>query len=122
MSDLSVLIPARNEMFLQNTIDDVLKNIRGDTEIIVVLDGYESKAHPGGTWPDYGMPMHERVTVVHRPVSIGQRGATNEAARLSTSKYIMKLDAHCAVAQGFDVPINSASAWIFSGKGSGRRG
>ena len=105
MSDLSVLIPARNEMFLQNTIDDVLKNIRGDTEIIVVLDGYESKAHPGGTWPDYGMPMHERVTVVHRPVSIGQRGATNEAARLSTSKYIMKLDAHCAVAQGFDVQL-----------------
>ena len=37
--DLSVLIPARNEMFLQRTVDDVLKYKQADTEIIVVLDG-----------------------------------------------------------------------------------
>jgi len=96
MADLSVLIPARQEMFLQRTVEDVLENMRGDTEIIVVLDGY---------WPDQGMPLHDRVTIIHRPESIGQRAATNEAARVSRAKYVMKLDAHCAVAQGFDVQL-----------------
>ena len=93
MSDLSVLIPSRNEMFLKRTVDDVLKNIRADTDIIVVLDG---------AWADPGLEQNDRVTVIHRPESIGQRAATNEAARMSTASYIMKLDAHCSVAEGFD--------------------
>jgi glycosyltransferase involved in cell wall biosynthesis len=93
MPDLSVLIPARNEMFLQRTIDDVQKNIRADTEIIVVLDGY---------WPEKPIPKQPNLTVIHRPVSIGQRAATNEAARVSAAPYIMKLDAHCAMGEGFD--------------------
>jgi hypothetical protein len=37
--DLSVLIPARNEMFLTQTIEDILSKIEADTEIIAVLDG-----------------------------------------------------------------------------------
>jgi len=96
MADLSVIIAAREEEFLQNTIDDVLKKMRGDTEIIVILDGY---------WPDNGMPIHERVTVVHHEESIGQRAAVNEGARISKAKYIMKLDAHCSVGRGFDLKL-----------------
>lgn len=96
MTDLSVLIPARAEMFLGRTVEDVLEHSQGDTEIIVVLDG---------AWPDPGLPVHERVTVIHRPVSIGQRAATNEAARVSDAKYVMKLDAHCGMAPGFDVEL-----------------
>ena len=41
--DLSILIPARNEMFLARTVKDILAHIEGDTEIIVVCDG---------NWPD----------------------------------------------------------------------
>ena len=37
--DTSILIPSRNEMFLAKTIEDLLQNIRGKTEIIAVLDG-----------------------------------------------------------------------------------
>lgn len=33
---------------------------------------------------------------------IGQRAATNLAARLSSAKYVMKCDAHCAFGPGFD--------------------
>lgn len=94
--DLSVLIPARNEMFLEHTIDSVQSSIRGSTEIIVVLDGY---------WPDRGIPQQPNLTVIHRPESIGQRAATNEAARVSSASFIMKLDAHCAVGEGFDVVL-----------------
>jgi len=43
MRDLSVVIPARKEMFLQRTIESVLSNIEADTEVIAVCDGY---------WPD----------------------------------------------------------------------
>lgn len=96
MTDLSVLIPARNEMFLARTIQDVLENIEGDSEIIAVLDG---------GWADPPIADHPRVTLIHHAQSIGQRAAVNEAARVSTAKYIMKADAHCAFDKGFDVKL-----------------
>jgi len=96
--DLSILIPARNEMFLQRTIEDILAHIEGKTEIIVVLDGQ---------WPEPGLPQYDNVTIIYNDVSIGQRAATNQAARLSTAKYVMKVDAHCAFDQGFDVKMMS---------------
>lgn len=94
--ELSVLIPARSEMFLARTIQDVLEHAEADTEIIAVLDG---------AWADPPIPDHPRVTLIHHAESIGQRAAVNEAARLSNAKYIMKLDAHCALDQGFDVKL-----------------
>jgi len=96
MTDLSILIPARNEMFLENTIQDILKNMRGDTEIIAVLDG---------KWPVRPLEQHDRVTILYYPQSIGQRAATNRAASLSSARYVMKLDAHCAFDEGFDVKL-----------------
>jgi len=96
MTDLSILIPARNEIFLKRTIEDILEHIEGNTEIIAVLDGY---------WPDPGIPDNPRVTIIHHTESIGQRAATNEAARLSQAEYLMKVDAHCAFDQGFDIKL-----------------
>lgn len=93
MSDLSVIIPARNEIFLQRTIVDVLEHSEADTEVIAICDGY---------WPDPPVLDHPRITVVHHTESIGQRAATNEGARISRAKYIMKADAHCAFGKGFD--------------------
>ena len=96
MTDVSVIIPARNEEFLQQTIDDVLSNIRADSEVIAILDGY---------WPEVGIPQHERLTIMHYEQSIGQRAAVNEGARLSDAAFVMKLDAHCGVDEGFDVKL-----------------
>jgi glycosyltransferase involved in cell wall biosynthesis len=96
MVDLSILIPSRNEMFLARTIQDILENIEGDTEVIVVLDG---------EWADPPLVQHPKVTIIHHPISIGQRAATNEAARTSTAKYLMKVDAHCAFDKGFDMKM-----------------
>lgn len=94
--DLSILIPARNEMFLSRTVEDILKNIRGDTEVIVALDG---------CWAEPQILMNERVNVLHFGKAIGQRAITNQAARLSKAKYLMKVDAHCAFDEGFDVKL-----------------
>lgn len=93
MPKLSILIPARNEMFLAKTIENILENIEDDTEIIAVLDG---------AWADPPIHDHPRVTLVYLPESIGQRAATNLACKLSTAKYVMKCDAHCAFDKGFD--------------------
>jgi glycosyltransferase involved in cell wall biosynthesis len=86
----------RNEEFMGRTIDDVLSNSRGDTRVICVLDGY---------WPDPPLPDNPRVTVIHHTEPVGQRAAFNEGARLSQAKYIMKLDAHCSVGEGFDIQL-----------------
>lgn len=96
MADLSVLIPARNEQFLNHTIRDILTHSAGDTEILVGLDG---------AWPIEPIPDHPRVTIVHVPESIGQRAMTNVLARISQAKYVMKVDAHCAFDDGFDVKL-----------------
>jgi len=94
--DLSILIPARNEEFLARTVQNILQNIRGNTEVIVSLDGY---------WG--AVPVDPRVTVIHFPESIGQRAGTNQLARLSKAKYVMKVDAHCCFDEGFDVKLMS---------------
>jgi len=96
MRDLSVIIAARNEIFLQRTIEDLLANKRADTEIIAVLDGY---------WPTPSIKDHKDVIIIHNTESIGQRAAVNQAARMSKAKYIMKTDAHCAFDKGFDVKL-----------------
>ena len=93
MRDLSVIIPARCEMFLKRTIEDVLENMEADTEIIVICDG---------NWPEPSVQDHPRVTIVHHTESIGQRAATNEGARISQAKFVMKADAHCSFGKGFD--------------------
>lgn len=91
--DLSILIPARNEEFLARTIEDILSNIEADTEVIVVLDG---------EWANPPVLQHKRVNVIYLAEPIGQRAATNLAARLSDAKYLMKVDAHCSFDKGFD--------------------
>lgn len=96
MTDLSVLIPARNEMFLAKTIEDILENVEGNTEIIAVCDG---------NWPKPPVKNHSRVSLIYHSESIGQRAATNEAAKLSQAKFIMKCDAHCAFDKGFDIKL-----------------
>ena len=93
---LSIIIPARNEMFLKRTIEDIIENMEGNTEIIVVLDG---------ALADPPIPQNEKVTIIYHPESIGQRGACNEAAKISDAEYIMKADAHCTFDKGFDVKM-----------------
>lgn len=90
---LSCVIPGLNEEFFQETVTNILENSGPRTEIIAVLDGY---------WPPNGLKSHERLRIIHNEKPLGQRQATNQGVRLSEAKFIMKLDAHCAVSKGFD--------------------
>ena len=86
-------------MWLARTIEDILEHAEGDTEILVGLDG---------TWAEPPIRDHPRVTLLHVSESIGQRQMTNQLARLSSARYVMKVDAHCAFDQGFDVKMMGA--------------
>ena len=97
--DLSILIPSRNEMFISNTVADLVKNKRGKTQIIVGLDGQ---------WADPPIIDHEDVVIYYSPVALGQRGMTNQLCRLSDAKYVAKTDAHCCFAEGFDTVLLEA--------------
>ena len=95
---VSVLIPARNEVYLQKTIDSILSAAEGDIEIVAVCDGY---------WPDPPIQDDPRVTLIHHTEAIGQRPAINEAARIATGKYVLKTDGHSMFDQGFDVKLKA---------------
>lgn len=97
--DLSILIPALKEEFLANTVADILDKKRGNTEVIVGLDG---------AWSEPGVPDHPDVRVIYVSKNQGQRGMTNTLCRLSTAKYVAKCDAHVAFDEGFDVKLMDA--------------
>ncbi len=96
MPDLSVIIPARAEAYLAHSVSKIHAAIRGDTEILVVIDGQES----GPVVPD--LPG---VRIIRHAEPMGQRQSVNEAARLSQAKYLLKTDGHSMLSDGFDVAL-----------------
>jgi glycosyltransferase involved in cell wall biosynthesis len=90
---LSIIIPSRNEIYLQPTIDSLLANAKGEIEIIAILDGY---------WPPVPLKDDIRVKILHRGASRGMRNGINSAVAMAKGDYIMKIDAHCMVSPGFD--------------------
>jgi glycosyltransferase involved in cell wall biosynthesis len=102
---ISVVIPSRQELYLNNTVQDILAKAKGDTEIIVVLDGY---------WPSV-MPVDDkRVIIIHRGVAHGMRSAINSGVAIAKGKYILKCDAHCMFDYGFDTELanHCENNWI----------
>jgi glycosyltransferase involved in cell wall biosynthesis len=97
MSKLSIVIPARQELYLQQTVDDILKKAAGEIEVIVVLDGY---------WPDPPLKDNPRLIVVHREQR-GMRASINAGIAIAKGEHIMKIDAHCMVSEGFDEALKA---------------
>jgi len=96
--DVSVIIPSRNEIFLQKTVEDVLSKSKGNIEVIIILDGY---------WPDPPLPKDLRLKIIHFNYPKGMRNAINSGAAIARGKYLMKCDAHCMFDVGFDVKLSS---------------
>lgn len=92
MAKLSFIIPARNEEFLVQTINDILSHTGDESEILVGLDGY---------WPSTPIADHPRVKIFHVTEPIGQRAMSNQLVRLSRARYVAKIDAHCGLDDDF---------------------
>src|SRR3989344_259711 len=99
MPKVSIIIPSRDERYLQKTIDDLLVKAEGEIEIVVILDGY---------WPKTPLKNDPRVTVLHHGTVFdnpGMRESINRGILISRGKFIMKLDEHCMVDRSFDVKL-----------------
>jgi len=91
---LSVIIPSRNELFLNKTIQDVLYKSTGEIEVLPILDGYE---------PDE-LIDDPRVRYLRLPKQeyLQKRQGVNLGVSQAKGEYVMSLDAHCLMAKGFD--------------------
>ena len=100
MSDmLSVIVPSRQEIYLEKTIRSTLDAAKEDIEVIAVLDGYI---------PDPQINMKDdRVLFLHYEDAIGQRAAINNGVKRAKGKYILKTDAHSMFDEGFDVKLKA---------------
>ena len=88
----SIIIAARNELYLNPTIENILKNSEDETEVIVVMDGY---------WPRELPKEDKRLILVHRERQ-GMKASINSAVQMCSGQYILKIDAHCIISEGFD--------------------
>lgn len=105
MGLVSVVIPSRNEPYLHKTILDIIQKAN-DIEIIAVLEGY---------WPSYKELVDDkRVHYLHNTTPKGMRGAINQAVNLARGEYILKTDAHCMFAPGFDSTLKEGhrDSWV----------
>jgi len=102
---ISIIIPARNEIFLSHTIKDILAKAKGPIEVIPVLDGY---------WcPAEEIVEDPRVHYLHFGVSRGMREVINSAVRIARGQYLLKCDAHVMFDEGFDVKLQR-EGYIYS--------
>lgn len=107
---VSVIIPSRNEKYLTATVRGLLAHARGDVEILVMLDGGVPEVEP--------LPNDPRVRVLRRVVDAtheaGMRFCINEGAEAATGEYLLKCDAHCIFAEGYDEALKAdcADDWL----------
>lgn len=102
---VSIIIPSCKERFLPQTISDLLAKAHGDIEVIAVLDGY---------WPDQRLVEDKRLVLLHRGTQLGMRAGINAAAQIARGSYLLKIDAHCMVEDGFDLKLKAdcADNWV----------
>lgn len=93
---ITIVIPTRDELYLDKTVADIFAKARGEIEVIVVYDN---------CWNDPAPTDDPRLTIVHFSERRGLRAAVNTAAEIGKGDFLMKVDAHCMFAEGFDVEL-----------------
>jgi len=93
MSKTTVIVPSRNEQYLQQTVDDVIAHAEEEIEVIVVMDG--PTAYPLNV-------KGKNVRLIFHSTPRGKRVCINHAASVATGDYLMMADAHCLFSQGYD--------------------
>jgi len=94
---ISVIIPSRNERFLNNTIHEILDNSVGEIEVIASIDE---------KWPEPVID-DKRVTYIHPGTPRGMKAGINACAAVARGEYLMKSDGHCMFAPGFDKVLSA---------------
>lgn len=91
---VSIVLPSRNEPYLEQTIKSLLKNAEGDMEIYAILDG---------AWEETEKIVDDpRVNYIYFSEARGMRAGINAGVAVSRGEFLLKLDAHCDVGKGYD--------------------
>ena len=90
---VSIIIPSRNCIHLNPTVEDIFANARGDIEVIVTLDGWV---------PPTALKYRDNLTVIYNSEARGLRHGINNMVRLAKGEWIFKCDDHCMFGEGFD--------------------
>ncbi len=98
---VSIIIPCYREPYLNKTIDSLLS--AQDIEIIPVIDCYQLEE-----------PIREdpRVKPIILTKNKGMRGAINKGLKAATGEYLMKMDAHCTIAPGYEKSLIGEDNWL----------
>ena len=88
MVRLSVVIPTVNDPALANTIREVLEKSRTYPEILVMADAV-----------DVDLPG---IRVVRNGQRLGLRGNVNKGMALANGEWLVKIDDHCMLSEGWD--------------------
>lgn len=109
MSKLTIVIPARNEIYLNQTIDHIYSMATGEIEIILVLDDCWNLPLPAD---------RPNLTIVHWGGRRGMRAAINAGAEIGRGEYLLKCDAHVAFCEGFDelLAMDCDADWVVTPK------
>lgn len=111
MPKTAILIPSRNETYLFPTIRECFTKAESEIEVVAVLEGY---------WPSGWKELTDQfpnLHTIHHGEPRGLRAAINSAAASAISrgaKYLLKLDAHCILDEGYDTKLQAdmESNWI----------
>lgn len=96
---VSVIIPSRDDRYLQKTINDLLAKATGEIEVIVVLDGI---------W--HIIKDDPRVIVVHHGLvdnNYGMRASINAGMNIAKGEYVCKVDEHIMMDTGWDEKLKA---------------
>jgi len=104
---LSVVIPVYKDPLVNKTMQSILDSFTGEFEIIPVLDGC-----------DVELLEDPRIKPVRLKKNVGMRGAINAGVSKAEGTHLMRTDAHCMFAKGFDTTILETieDNWIVDAK------
>jgi len=106
----SIIIAARNEIHLYQTVKNLLETATGDVEVLVGLDGYSSMVNNKDfvdviTTKKYGK-ADSRVKIHIEEEPIGRRSISNKLINMATGKFLFEADAHVIMKEaGWDTKL-----------------
>lgn len=97
MNKLSIIIPSRSPQYLNQTVQDLLNKAKGEIEVIIIFDGI---------WHE--IIEDKRVRYIHQGTphnAPGMREAINKGIRIARGEFIMKVDEHVMMDEGYDLKL-----------------
>jgi hypothetical protein len=89
-----IISVAPNEKHLNQTLQSLLNNATGKIEILIGLDGWDTE-----------VLADEKIKVIKSPQRIGRRRMSNRLVSESKGEYLLEIDAHCIISEGYDTKL-----------------